>query len=62
MLMGADNGAIDEVQLPIELAGGIGLLLEHGKQALEYAGLLPAVEATGWTYTKRACLRHLRDV
>jgi hypothetical protein len=47
MLMGADDGAIDEVQLPIELAGGIGLPCERVKQALEDAGSLPAVEATG---------------
>jgi hypothetical protein len=29
--MGADDGAIDEVQVPIELAGGIGLLGERLK-------------------------------
>jgi hypothetical protein len=47
MLMGADDCAIDEVQLPIEPAGGIGLPFERVKQALEDAGSLPAVEATG---------------
>ncbi len=47
MLVGADNGTIDEVPLPIELAGGIGLLFERVKQALEDAGARPARDATG---------------
>jgi hypothetical protein len=45
--MGADGSAIDEVQLPIKLAGGIGLLGERIKEALEDAGFLPAIEAAG---------------
>jgi hypothetical protein len=47
MLMGADDGAVNEVQPPIEVAGGIGLRWEPIKQALEDVGVLPAIEATG---------------
>jgi hypothetical protein len=42
-----DDRAIDAMQLPIELAGGISLLLQHVKQALEDASFLLAVEAAG---------------
>jgi hypothetical protein len=45
MLVGTDDGAIDERPLPIELVGGIGLLLHCVKQMLEDASLTPAVEA-----------------
>ena len=45
MLVGADDGAIDEMHLPIELTSGIGLLLEGVKQMLEDPSLPPAVEA-----------------
>jgi hypothetical protein len=45
MLVGADNGDIDEMQIPLELTGGIGLLLQGVKQMLEDTSLPPAVEA-----------------
>jgi hypothetical protein len=45
MLVGADDDAIDAMHLPIELAGGSGLLLQCVKQVLEDASLPPAVEA-----------------
>jgi hypothetical protein len=48
MLVGPDDGAIDVVDLPIELARGLGLLLESGPEALEDASVLPTVEATGY--------------
>jgi hypothetical protein len=47
MLVGADDGAIDAMHVPIELAGGVDLLLQCVKHVLEDAGLLPAVEAAG---------------
>jgi hypothetical protein len=34
ILVGTDDCAIDEVLLPIELTGGIGLLFEYVTQAL----------------------------
>jgi hypothetical protein len=45
MLMGADDGAINEMHVPIELADGLGLLLQDVKELLEDAGFLPAVKA-----------------
>jgi hypothetical protein len=45
MRMGPHNGAINTMDLPIHVAGGIGLLLECVKYTLENAGFLPAVEA-----------------
>jgi hypothetical protein len=45
MLVGADDGAIDEMHLSIELTSGIGLLLQGVKQMLEDTSLPPAVEA-----------------
>jgi hypothetical protein len=47
MLVGPDNGAIDVVDLPIELACGLGVLLESRQEALEDPSFLPAIEATG---------------
>jgi hypothetical protein len=45
MLVGADDGAIDEMHIPIELTSGIGLLLQGLKQMLEDPSLPTAVEA-----------------
>jgi hypothetical protein len=45
MLVGADDGAIDAMHVPIELAGDIGLLLQGVKQWLEDASSRPAVKA-----------------
>jgi hypothetical protein len=47
MLVGTNDGAIDEMHVPIELAGGIGLLLQRVKQTRKGAGFPPAVEAAG---------------
>jgi hypothetical protein len=46
LLIGPDDSAIDGVQVSIEPAGGIGLLLERVKEAPEDAGSQPAREAT----------------
>jgi hypothetical protein len=45
--MGADNGAIDAVQLSIQLTSGVGLRRECPQEALEDASLTPPLEATG---------------
>jgi hypothetical protein len=47
VLMGPDHGAIDVVQIPIQLAARLGLLLDGVKHRLPEAGPLPSVEATG---------------
>jgi hypothetical protein len=44
--MGPDDGAINIVQIPIELAARLGLLLDGVKHVRPEAGPLPAVEAT----------------
>jgi hypothetical protein len=46
MLVRPDNGAIDVMDLPIELTCGLGLLWENRQHALKDAGLLPTVDAT----------------
>jgi hypothetical protein len=48
MLMGTHNGAIDEMECPVKLAVGIGLLLQISKDAVPDARLPPAVVATGY--------------
>ena len=45
MLVGADDGAVDEVERPVEPPFRIGLALQRGQDAIPDAGLLPAVEA-----------------
>jgi hypothetical protein len=45
MLVGADDGAIEEMHIPIELTSSIGLRLQGVKQMLEDPNLPPAVEA-----------------
>jgi len=45
MLVGTDHRTIDEMHVPIELAGRIGLLLQSVKQMLKDAGFPPTVEA-----------------
>ena len=47
MLVGADNGAVDIVQDPMQLAGGIGLRLQGGQDARKEARALPPIEAAG---------------
>jgi hypothetical protein len=45
--MRSDDGAVDIVKGPVELAIAIGLLLERIKDSAEDTRLLPAVEAAG---------------
>jgi hypothetical protein len=45
MLMRSDDGAIDQVHRPLQLASGLGLLLQGREEVREDAGALPAVEA-----------------
>jgi hypothetical protein len=45
--------------LPIELAGGIGLLRQRVTQAREDAGLLPTVEASGYGAPGAIALRQI---
>ena len=45
--MGADERAIDVVQIPIDPAARFGLLLDGVKHSLPEAGPLPAGDATG---------------
>jgi hypothetical protein len=47
MLMGANDGAIDVMPVPVESALGIGLLLDGLKEMLPDTGFLPAIEAAG---------------
>jgi hypothetical protein len=47
MLVRPDDGAIDIVDIPVELPCGVGALLDRGKEASPEACLAPAVEATG---------------
>ena len=47
VLMGATDGAIDIVNGPVQLASGIGLLLNGLKETLPDAGSAPAIEAAG---------------
>ena len=45
MLVGADDGAIDMVQVPVKAPLGVGVLLEAGQHGVEDAGALPQPEA-----------------
>jgi len=45
MLVRPDDGAIDEVDGPIHLAGGVGLGLDRREQPVPDAGQAPAAEA-----------------
>jgi hypothetical protein len=47
MLVCPDDGAIDIMDIPVELPCGVGALLDRGKAARPAACLAPAVEATG---------------
>jgi hypothetical protein len=47
MLMGAHDGAVYIVHLPIKLACGVGLLLDRHKETFPDACLPPTVEAAG---------------
>jgi len=45
MLLRADDGAIDEVERPIQLTHGLSVLLQDRQEVWEDPGPLPAVEA-----------------
>ena len=47
MLVGSDHGAIDIMDVPVDLAIGVGLRLHRRQELTPDASLLPAVEATG---------------
>src|SRR5258708_40289010 len=44
MLVGADDAAIDKMEGPVELPGGVGRGLAGRQKAIPDAGLLPAAE------------------
>ena len=46
MLVRPDNGAIDEVDGPVQLPGRVGAGLDRGEHAVPHAGEAPAAEAT----------------
>ena len=45
--MGADHGAIEIMEVPVELAMGVGLRLHRREELRPDPSLLPAVEAAG---------------
>lgn len=45
--MGTDDGAIDEVEVPVHPTGLVGLLLQRGQDTVPDAGRTPAIEAAG---------------
>jgi hypothetical protein len=45
--MGSDHGAIDVMQVPVQLASGIGLRLHRRQELALDARPLPAIEAAG---------------
>ena len=47
MLMGSHDRAIDIMNVPVDFALGIGLLLYRLKETLPDTGFLPAIEAAG---------------
>ena len=47
VLVGPHDGGIDVVGLPVELAPGIGLLLDGFQDTIPDTGLAPAVETGG---------------
>lgn len=48
MLVGANDGAVDMMQAPVERALGVSLLLEVRQDAVPDAGASPAIEAGGY--------------
>ena len=47
MLVGADHGAVDVMETPVQLAFGVCLLLKIRQDAIPDAGASPAIEARG---------------
>ena len=47
MLVGANHGAVDVMERPIELPRRVGMLLQFCQDAIPDAGTAPAIEAGG---------------
>jgi hypothetical protein len=59
MLVGADEGAIDNVEQPMEPAVRIRLVLEGGQELLPDARSLPAIAAAGHGWPRPVPLRQV---
>jgi hypothetical protein len=59
MLVGADDGAIEEMHVPIKLPSGIRLLLQGVKQPLKDPGVPPPVKAAGHRAPGAVALRQV---
>ena len=57
--MGADNGAIDIVEGPVHMAGGLGLLVQGAQDLPEATSLLPAGEAARHRAPRPLALRQI---
>src|SRR5918999_322961 len=59
VLMSANDGAIDIVNGPVQLASGIGLLLDRLKEALPDAGSAPTIKAAGYGLPGAVAFGHI---
>ena len=59
MLMGSHDRAIDIMNVPVDFALGIGLLLYRLKETLPETGFLPAIEAAGHGAPTTIALGHI---
>ncbi len=50
VLVRPDDGAVDEVQRPVQPAFGVGPPLQFGQDPIPHSRLLPAVEAAGTVF------------
>src|SRR5260370_24875457 len=57
--MGTNDGAIDEMQVPVHPTGLVGLLLQRGQDAVPDAGGTPAIEAAGDRLVAAVALRQV---
>jgi hypothetical protein len=57
--MGADDGAIDIMEAPLDMAWGLGLRLQGGQDLLEHPSLRPAVEPAGLGAPRPIARRHI---
>jgi hypothetical protein len=57
--MRTNDGAIDAVLLPIDLAISIGLLLQRFQHALPYSGFDPPIKSTGYRSPRTIPLREV---
>ena len=55
--MGTDDGAIHEVDGPIQVAAGVGIGLEGGQDAIPDTGLAPAIEPAGDGFPRSIAFR-----